>query len=1458
MGILSNTVYGRNTRRSRSAHHKHQQESLHFEPLESRMLLAGDGLNGEYFNTINLTQPAATRVDSVINFPNDALGAGAQGLVTADDNYSIRWTGWVETQQAGTWQFTTFSNDGVRLWVDDTQIIDNWTQHASARDDGQIQLDAGWHPIRMEYFQQDGTTDARLLFSGPGQSETIIPQVRLSTTNPNAGDPVADAGPDRIVLLPDTSVTLDGSATDDQAITNYQWTQLNGPNTATLSGATTEDLTASNLVEGIYTFQLAVTDNQNNTDSDTAIVQVVPQTGAGTVSGELKQWHKVTIDFIGPLSSETATINPFTDYRLDVTFTHQDTGESFVVPGYYAADGDAANTSATSGNVWRVHFAPNRVGNWAYSASFRTGSNVAVADNPLAGTSAGFFDGTTAAFNVAATDKTGRDFRGKGRLQYVGEHYLQFAGSGDYFLKQGADSPENLLAYDEFDGPFTNDGQGDNFVKNWAPHVSDWNPGDPTWGTDKGKGIIGAVNYLASEGQNAFSFLPMNIGGDDKNVFPYLNYNERLRMDVSRLAQWEVLFEHADHMGMFLHFKTQETENDQLLDGGALGNQRKLYYRELIARFSHHLALNWNLGEEITNTTQQIKDFAQYFRDNDPYDHHIVAHTFPNQQDSVYDPLLGNQSELTGASLQTNMATFSRVHADAARWVKDSAAAGKPWAVAVDEPGDAQNAIRPDNDAGNSHVDGRKNALWGTLMAGGWGNEYYFGYGHAHSDLTLQDFRSRDAWWDYTRYALEFFEDNEIPFWQMQNDNSISTAADDYGFFKTGESYVVYLKNGGTTNLDLSNVGGTYDVRWFDPRNGGALQIGTVSEVSGGASRNLGTAPNNTNQDWAILVQRRASTGPNEAPNVSINKITPITSSEGGVFQEQNGLVVIEMESQPATDGWQLQSSVPGFTGDGYYRWEGPDLFGNPGAQGVTEYKFNITNPGTYQMRFHNHRNGGIPFDQENDIWTKMDNGSWIKVFSGTQGQWNWVSQFDFGEGNRPSASYVLSAGEHTFTVSGRSNGFRVDRVALYNTSLTSAGQALNLSNPQSPVSGGTNDLTFELEGLAIDDGQVLLTPSLQWSLQSGPGRATFSDPQSSTTQVELPFPGTYVVKLTADDGEFQSSSTRTIIAPIIEPSTGELPFEPLDDATVEGANGINDGLIKVQQSGPARTGYFKFDVTDVSSEDILGARLRLTVSQDPGSGTLNLYQATTNAWTEESINSANAPGQGALIDSVGGTHSVGNVVEFDVSSVVTSNGTYSFVLKHGGGNDVWFSSKEGSASPQLVVDTGGQADFDSNNIVSGSDFLAWQRGFGLPNALYYEGDANGDGNTDAADLAIWQDTYGSNTAALAAISQPITITANPVRQAHAPARRNALLDAALATEWSRALAPRQVATVSSAAWDKQRAIDIVHESVHERAQTLPPTPNFGPLVRELPLQEDETEEAVAEAFEELISGDLA
>jgi len=575
---------------------------------------------------------------------------------------------------------------------------------------------------------------------------------------------------------------------------------------------------------------------------------------AGDVSGDLRTWHKVTVTFAGPETSEQASPNPFLDYRLNVTFSKGD--KTYLVPGYYATDGDAANTSASSGDKWRVHFAPDEPGTWQYTVSFRSGEHIAVSDDPGAGTSAGFMDGEAGEISIQPTDKTGRDFRGQGRLEYVGEHYLRFAGSGKYFLKAGADAPENFLAYQDFDGDFKHDGHYDKFIKTWEPHAGDWNPGDPTWQGEKGKGIIGAINYLASEGMNAFSFLTMNIAGDDRNVFPYTSYDERLRMDVSKLDQWERVFEHADQLGMYLHFKTQEVENQKLLDGGALGLERKLYYRELIARFSHHLALNWNLGEENGSwgdyegqTTGQRRAMARYFREHDPYQHHIVIH---NGQ--PFDDLLGDQSELTGASVQTSEPDFSKVHESVLHWVEASDSTGKPWVVAIDEPGDAQHALLPD-EQNPGHDNARMNALWGGLMAGGAGVEWYFGYDHPQSDLTCQDWRSRANMWDQCRYALQFFSKHTIPFWEMMNGDDLTSAEEDYCFYQPGTIYLVYMKSVQENRIDLGDHRGQYRIRWYNPRTGGELQDGSIRITGGGGTAEIGTPPEQPEKDWLVVIQ---------------------------------------------------------------------------------------------------------------------------------------------------------------------------------------------------------------------------------------------------------------------------------------------------------------------------------------------------------------------------------------------------------------------------------------------------------------------------------------------------------------------------------------------------------------------------------------------------------------------------
>ena len=582
---------------------------------------------------------------------------------------------------------------------------------------------------------------------------------------------------------------------------------------------------------------------------------------AQEITGEQKKWHKITMEFEGPETSEQAEENPFLSYKLNVVFTHSGTGQKFSIPGYFAADGDAGNTGATAGNRGKVHFTPNEIGEWTYEVDFKKGKWAAVRTSEKF-KSGDFMDGTTGTFEIADTDKTGRDLRGKGFLLYVGERYLKFQ-NGEYFLKCGSDAPENFLAYDQFDGTFQNDGHKDDLVKTWDAHLKDWNEGDPTWQNGKGKEIIGAINYLASKGMNAFSFLTMNISGDDQNVFPYVDYDTWDRFDTSKLDQWETLFEHADKHGMFLHIKTLEHENQGLLDNGGTGLYTKLYFRELIARFGHHLALNWNLAEETGAWTEMPPTFpldvaerirlAEYVSSIDPYHHHIVIHN-GNWFDGIYGP----NTKFTGASLQTNMEDFSRVHQQTLRVLKEAKDAGKVWAVAVDEPGDAQHSLLPDAE-NPEHDNARKNGLWGAMMAGAWGTEWYFGYAHPHSDLTCQDYRSRDLFWDQGKICLEFFNNNKIPYWEMDSDDALISSQGDYVLAKPGVMYVVYLRNGGESTLDLGSFDNTFEVSWYNPRKGGTLLKGKTKTITGTGNQSLGLPPTKKerSKDWVVLIESK-------------------------------------------------------------------------------------------------------------------------------------------------------------------------------------------------------------------------------------------------------------------------------------------------------------------------------------------------------------------------------------------------------------------------------------------------------------------------------------------------------------------------------------------------------------------------------------------------------------------------
>ncbi|MCX6344164.1 MAG: DUF6055 domain-containing protein [Armatimonadetes bacterium] len=152
--------------------------------IDFTLTLGGDGLKGEYFDNDNFTSLMITRVDTSINFdwsgvaPDPSMGT---------DTFSVRWTGWVKPKYTQTYTFYTTSDDGVRLWVNNTQLVDNWTVHGSTENSGTIDLVANaWYPIKMEYYQGGGGAVAKLEWQSASQGRQLIPAAQLCSAT-NAG-----------------------------------------------------------------------------------------------------------------------------------------------------------------------------------------------------------------------------------------------------------------------------------------------------------------------------------------------------------------------------------------------------------------------------------------------------------------------------------------------------------------------------------------------------------------------------------------------------------------------------------------------------------------------------------------------------------------------------------------------------------------------------------------------------------------------------------------------------------------------------------------------------------------------------------------------------------------------------------------------------------------------------------------------------------------------------------------------------------------------------------------------------------------------------------------------------------------------------------------------------------------------------------------------------------------------
>ncbi|MEC0171219.1 glycosyl hydrolase, partial [Paenibacillus graminis] len=137
-----------------------------------------NGLQGEYFKNMTLSgTPVLVRNDAVVNFnwrqaaPDSSLGV---------DSFSIRWTGLIKPSYSETYTISTTSDDGIRVWIDGTAVISSWTKQSGTERTGNITLKAGQlYDIKVEYYENAGDANIRLMWQSPSQTKATVPTSAL-------------------------------------------------------------------------------------------------------------------------------------------------------------------------------------------------------------------------------------------------------------------------------------------------------------------------------------------------------------------------------------------------------------------------------------------------------------------------------------------------------------------------------------------------------------------------------------------------------------------------------------------------------------------------------------------------------------------------------------------------------------------------------------------------------------------------------------------------------------------------------------------------------------------------------------------------------------------------------------------------------------------------------------------------------------------------------------------------------------------------------------------------------------------------------------------------------------------------------------------------------------------------------------------------------------------------------
>lgn len=322
-------------------------------------------------------------------------------------------------------------------------------------------------------------------------------------------------------------------------------------------------------------------------------------------------------------------------------------------------------------------------------------------------------------------------------------------------------------------------------------------------------------------------------------------------------------------------------------------------------------------------------------------------------------------------------------------------------------------------------------------------------------------------------------------------------------------------------------------------------------------------APNDSPTTFAPTAMPTAAT-PTAA---TASPTSPPTIHPGTLLLEENCLAVCEVESTSADD-WAFRSAAAGHSGSGYLQWTGQNAFlsRDAGKYGLLTYTMHLSRSGNYRIAIRNFHDDPDS-TESNDCWLKVGEYAWVKVYSELVNMWQWMTKMDVGHGDteRPPI-YYLEAGHHTLLISGRSHGFAIDRIHVYDESCVNLHDATNpfiLPSTLAPVAPTTQSPTTTAPTDTPTHVPTSSAPSLQPTIVTMTHAPTMTPSGAPSTLAPTTQPTNLPTETPSRAPTLSPTVTPTALQIGLEFPEGRIPA-----AVVAGATRI-EAVVLVTNTGP-------------------------------------------------------------------------------------------------------------------------------------------------------------------------------------------------------------------------------------------------------------------------------------------------